>query len=110
MSATLAVLQTPNASKHRNGDSEASTSISEDTAATLACSCVPQTMSSSAQRARVQAYLLNKAAVGATPFVARSLNSAGMDPGGSVGVRGHLRPVGVSFSQLRRFAHWQRRM
>jgi len=54
----------------------------------------------------IQAYLAKNVTAGATPFVTRSLNSAGMDPGGSVGVGGHLRPVGVVCSAGRRFDLW----
>ena len=55
---------------------------------------------------KILAYLPNKVTAGTTPFVARSLNSAAIDPGGSVGVWGHLRPLGAGCSQLRRFELW----
>ena len=54
----------------------------------------------------VQAYFLNKAAVGTTPFVARSLNLAASDPGGSAGVGGHLGPIRGNILSGRRFELW----
>ena len=49
-------------------------------------------------------YFLSKVVGGSTPFVARWLNYAAIDPGGCPVVRGHLRPAGWTFAQLRRFA------
>ena len=40
----------------------------------------------------VLAYSLSKVVGGSTPFVARWLNYAAIDPGGCPVVRGHLRP------------------
>ena len=56
--------------------------------------------------AKLLAYLLKKSSVGSTPIVTRSFNYAAIDPGASVGVRGHLRPVGVKLSSGRRFEQW----
>ena len=52
------------------------------------------------------AYFLKTETVGTTPFVGRSLNSAGSDPGGSPGARGHFGPKAALFLSGRRFGLW----